>query len=124
MATMEAEANERDRTRVAQKETKSSWLFPTGRWGRICRKNRGVPESPISPLYHTRRRDKVEFAVTVLLLTGLLGLLAAGARHGPGTPGPAASPAPSGQPAYARIAVPSVVNSRPPVTTTWPIAVR
>ena len=83
-----------------------------------------MPESPISPRYYARRRDKVEFAVTVLLLTGLLGLLAAGARHGPGAPGPAASPAPSAQPAYARIAVPSVVNSRPPVTTTWPIAVR
>jgi hypothetical protein len=84
-----------------------------------------VPVSPISPRYYVRRRDRVEFAVTVLLLTGLLGLLVAGGAHdGPGAPGPPATPAPSAQPAYARIAVPSVVNSRPPVTTTWSIAAR
>jgi hypothetical protein len=77
-----------------------------------------VPESswydppPARPRHRVRRRDKVEFAIAFLLLTGLLGLLAAGvARDGPGAPGPATTIAPSPQPAYARIAVPGATEA-------------
>ncbi len=50
---------------------------------------------PARPRHRVRRRDKVELAITILLLTGLLGLLVGGvARDDPGKPGPAASPPP------------------------------
>jgi hypothetical protein len=67
----------------------------------IRRKTGGVSESswydpqPVRRRHHVRRRDVVEFAIAVLLLAGLLGLLVVGvARDEPGTPGPAASSPP------------------------------
>jgi hypothetical protein len=50
---------------------------------------------PVSRRIPVRRRDKVECAIALLLLVGLLGLLLVGVADGdPGAPGPAASPAP------------------------------
>ncbi|GAA3350474.1 hypothetical protein GCM10020358_76540 [Amorphoplanes nipponensis] len=44
--------------------------------------------------HHVRRRDLVEFAIAVLLLLGLTGLLLLGACDRTDPPRPAASPSP------------------------------
>lgn len=50
---------------------------------------------PESPVRRMRRRDKAEFAIAALLLTGLLGLLVLGVtRDEPHRPGPTSSLSP------------------------------
>jgi len=98
---MEAESNERPATDVARKEARSFGLFRLWGPGAVCRQTTVVSGSSwydresTRPQHHVRRRDLVEFAVAVLLLTSLIGLLLVGvAGERPATPGPAASPAP------------------------------
>lgn len=62
--------------------------------GRVSESSWYDPQ-PARPRHQVRRRDKVELAIAVLLLAGLLGLLVVGvARDHPGTPEPVPSPSP------------------------------
>jgi hypothetical protein len=69
--------------------------------GEVRRQTGQVSESswydpePARPRHHVRRRDKVEIAIALLLLTSLIGLLVlGGACDRPGKPSPAASQSP------------------------------
>jgi hypothetical protein len=98
---MEAETNERPSGHVTPKEVKSFWFFhlsrpwtSRGQTGRVSESSWYDPE-PARPGHHVRRRDKVEIAVALLLLTSLIGLLMlGGACDRPKDPSPAVSTSP------------------------------